>query len=97
MQIWDEYQSFAKFQEEYERRKGRRPKLAEKNRKALNNRLRIVEEIEFRAKQAQTRDSSLSLDAAIEGAMKSLDDMRMSCNMLHKYCQEEALKRAKAV
>ena len=92
-QVWDERQRFRKFQEEYKKRNGKPAKLMEKTRKALNNRLRIIEEVEFRVKLAQAEDSSCDHDKTLEDALKSLDRMGLSCNELHKFCVKEATKR----
>lgn len=90
-QVWDEHQRFTKFQEEYKKRNGKPMKLMEKTCKALNNRLWIIEEVEFHVKQAP-RDSSCDHDKALEDAMKSLDNMGLSCNKLHKFCIKEATR-----
>ncbi|KAG0035869.1 hypothetical protein BGZ83_004001 [Gryganskiella cystojenkinii] len=92
-QIWDERQRLTRFQEEQKKRHGKPAKLMEKTRKALNNRLRIIEEVEFRVKQALARDSSCDHDKTLESAMRSLDDMKLSTNELHKFCVKEAAKR----
>ncbi|KAG9322912.1 hypothetical protein KVV02_003439 [Mortierella alpina] len=92
-QIWDEQKRFTRFREAHELRTRKKPKLVEKKRKALNNRLRIVEEIEFLAKQSQAEDSNLGSDMALERAMKTIDDTGLSCSALHKYCIEAAQKR----
>ncbi|KAF9204330.1 hypothetical protein BGZ59_001099 [Podila verticillata] len=92
-QVWDERQRFTRFQEEYKKRNGKPARLVEKTWKALNNRLQIIEEVEFQVKQAQAGDSSYDRDKALEDAMKSLDSMGLSCNELHKFCVKEATKR----
>ena len=92
--IWEEYQKF-----EQERQKAGKKSLgiSRKHQKQLNNKKRVVEEVEYLADQIRAKDDSLNQQDAIQKAISELDVMfkahSWTVNQLINHCRDQKAAR----
>lgn len=95
--IWEEYQKF-----EQERQKAGKKSLgiSRKYQKQLNNKKRVVEEVEYQAEQFRAADDSLNRQDSIQRAISELDVMfkvhSWTVNQLINYCRDQKAARGEA-
>ncbi|GJJ71712.1 hypothetical protein EMPS_04069 [Entomortierella parvispora] len=92
--IWEEYQGF-----EQERQKAGKRSLgiSRKHQKQLNNKRRIIEEVEYLASQNRAKDGGRSQEDALQDAMMELEALfkkhSWTVNQLINYCRDQKAAR----
>ncbi|OAQ22716.1 hypothetical protein K457DRAFT_25807 [Linnemannia elongata AG-77] len=95
--VWEEYQKF-----EQERQKAGKKSLgiSRKYQKQLNNKKRVVEEVEYQAEQFRAADDSLNRQDVIQRAISELDVLfkvhSWTVNQLINYCRDQKAAREAA-
>ncbi|KAG9066515.1 hypothetical protein KI688_001743 [Linnemannia hyalina] len=92
--IWEGYQEF-----EQERQKSGKKSLgiSRKHQKQLNNKRRVIEEVEYRAGQIRANDLSMGQEDSIQRSMLELDTLfkkrSWTVNQLINYCRDQKAER----
>lgn len=95
--IWEEYQNF-----EQERQKAGKKSLglSRKLQKQLNNKRRVIEEVEYMAQQIKAKDVSIGQEDAFQKAISTLDEKlkvhSWTVNQLINYCRAQKAAREEA-